>query len=126
MKGYTLIELVIFITIVAISISILIPIATTSQRMVTLTPLTKAQQLAQARMELILGQRYIVGFPNYSDPCNGGSPPSMCTPPTGFTVSSTINNNWNGDTDYNVITVVVSGDGSATLTTLVSDYNEYE
>ena len=125
-KGYTLIELIIFITIVAISISILIPIASISHRMVTLTPLIKAPQLAQARMDLILAQRQMTGFSSSTDPCTGGSPPTMCTAPSGFTVSANIVSSsslCSPTTDCKTITVTVSGDGAATLTSLVDDYD---
>jgi hypothetical protein len=70
-------------------------------------------------MDLILGQRAINGFSSFSDPCPG---PSICTAPSGFTVSSSIANNWNGDTAYKVITVTVSGNGNASLQALVANY----
>lgn len=136
MKGYTLIELIVFILITSFTLTILIPIVNMSTQITTLTPLATGQQLAQARMDLILAQRYMVGFPSYSDPCAGGSPPAMCTAPSGFCVSASIANNWSSDTDYNVITVIAydGGTGSSCtggtqvteLTALVSDYNEYE
>ena len=43
--------------------------------------ITLATQLAQERMELILGQRVADGYSTVvlTDPCVGGAPPAICT-----------------------------------------------
>jgi len=50
-------------------------------RGVTPAQITLATQLAQERMELLLGQRDAGGYSTVAlaDPCVGGSPPAICT-----------------------------------------------
>ena len=122
-QGFSLLELIVFITIIALSTAIVLPIVTALRNEGTISNQTIAQQLGQARMELILEQRYIMGFSPFTDPCVGASPPAACTPPSGFSVSATIVQNWSGSTtEYKVITVNVTGSAAAHLTTLVSNY----
>ena len=121
-SGFTLIELIVFIVIISIAASILFPILLSLRFSGTLPDQTVAQQLARSRMELILEQRIVLGFGGLSDPCSGASPPTICTPPTGYTISAVIANNWSGDTHYQIITVQVSGKAQATLTNLVANY----
>lgn len=118
--GFTLIEVV--VTIIALGIigaTILLPIASSLRNSPVIDQNTVAMQLAEARIELILAQKHIQGFSGYSDPCPG---PAVCTAPSGYTVTANIANNWLGNTNYNEITVTVSGDGDAILTTLVANY----
>lgn len=122
--GFTLIELIVFIVIISIAASILFPIMMSLKYSGTLPDQTVAQQLARARMELILERRNMLGFQSTSDPCNDATPPaSGCAVPTDFAVSSSIATNWNGDTNYRVITVQVTGKAQATLTDLVANYD---
>jgi type II secretory pathway pseudopilin PulG len=86
-EGITLIELVVFIIVVAIvavglfkALARSLPIAPTPQQ------ITQANQIAQERMELIVGQKDISGYLPMTDPCVGGTPPAICTP-SGFTVT---------------------------------------
>ena len=118
--GFTLIELIIFTVIAGVLVVGLASVFSASMRGVAEPgQLTQATQIAQERMELILGQRRAVGFAAFTDPCPG-SP--LCTPvPTGFTVNANIAPNWNGDTNYRVITVTVTGPSNATLTALTSN-----
>ncbi len=120
--GFTLIELVIFIAVLATGVGVLIPLITTTRYTHNLNQQTEAMQLAQQRMELILADERIKGFSAFSDPCTGGTPPTICTPPSGYTVEAVIANNWEGDTNYKVITVNVSGAATASLKTLIADY----
>lgn len=121
-NGFTLIELIVFITVVGIAAGILFPVLLSLKYAGTLPSQTISQQLARARLELILENRYLQGFSNFTDPCAGGSPPAVCTPPTDYSVSATITNNWSGDTNYKIITVSVTGAAQTTLTNLVAYY----
>ena len=87
-RGVTLIELIVFIVIMGIAVIALLSMyravlphgATPSQ-------ITLATELAQERMELILGQRAASGYSPLVDPCAGGTPPVVCTnqyAPTGL------------------------------------------
>lgn len=121
--GFTLIELIVFIVIISIAASILFPILLSLRFSGTLPDQTVAQQLARSRMELILERRFITGFTGLTDPCSDATPPSNCTPPADYAVSTTITDNWNGDANYKVITVAVTGKAQSTLTSLVAAYD---
>lgn len=104
--GFTLIELIIFIVIIGILATGIF--ATFNQVLVNAQNpeiVVKATQLAQGRMNLILGQFKNAGF-NTSDPCGGGGPTSVCSLPSGFSAQSSITNI---STDEKNILVTVTG-----------------
>jgi type II secretory pathway pseudopilin PulG len=93
--GVTLVELVVFIVIVGIAAFALVgSFGSLLPRSPTAAQLTQAMQLAQERMELILGQRDVQGYNNNNntvdfDPCKrGGTLPDVCTNTFGYTVDS--------------------------------------
>jgi Tfp pilus assembly protein PilE len=123
--GVTLVELIAFIVVVALLATGLIAAFTSSMK--TTPPagdVSQALQLAQERMELILAYKQSRGFNALIDPCTLGSPPTQCTSfPSGFNVpAATIVNNWNGSTEYKVITVNVTGPQTIAVTALVASY----
>lgn len=121
--GHTLIELIIFIIILGfMAVGVLMSFDVAMHKAPDVRYATRAIELAQRRMDFILGQRDIKGFASYNDPCQNGSSSPLCTDPTGYTTSSSIANNWSGNTAFNVITVTVSGLGNASLTELVANY----
>jgi len=129
-SGLSLIELIIFIVIVAIVTSgVLLGFNRMLTGSVTANQLNQAAYLAQQRMELILPQRYQLGFSGFNansfDPCTN-SPTStqpICTViPTGYTVNATLTNNWLGNTNYKLVDVSVNGKGHAQLQALVANY----
>ena len=84
--GVTLIELIAFIVIMGIAaVALLSMYRAVLPHGVTPAQITLATQLAQERMELILGQRAARGYsPVVSlDPCPGAA---ACTPPSGYSV----------------------------------------
>ena len=92
--GISLIELVVFITVVAIlAVGLFKALGRSLPSSPTAQQITQATQIAQERMELIMGQKDRLGFTNFdaahnADPCVGGTPPAICTPPAGFTVTA--------------------------------------
>lgn len=122
-QAFTLIEVIVFIVIISIAAALLFPILMSLKYAGNLPDQTVAQQMAQLQMELAVENRVINGFTYFSDPCTGGSPPTLCTAPTGYSASTSIANNWNGDTNYKVITVTVSGEAQATFKQLVANYD---
>jgi Tfp pilus assembly protein PilV len=81
-RGVTLIELIAFIVIMGISaVALLSMYRAALPRGATPAQITLAAQLAQERMELILGQRAANGYTTgaLADPCVGGTPPAICT-----------------------------------------------
>jgi len=81
-QGVTLVELIAFIVIMGIAVVALLSMyRAVLPRGTTPAQITLATQLAQERMELLLGQRAIYGYSTavLTDPCAGGTPPSICT-----------------------------------------------
>lgn len=121
--GISLIELIISIIVIGIVAGSLLPAFSTAlEGAPEVEYSTQAITYAKERMEIILGQKQIKGFDSFSDPCAGGSPPTVCTDTGDYTITSTIVGNWNGDTNYKMITVGVSGPSSAEIEALVSNY----
>lgn len=121
-RGFTFIELIIFTLIAGTMVGILLPFTLSLRDVHKIDHQTIAILLAQERMELIMLQKKVNGFNGFSDPCAAQTPPSICTQPSGYTVTATIADNWNNDTNYKVITVTTSGNGDAQVTTLVARY----
>ena len=138
-RGLTLIELVVFIVIVGVAaFALLGSFGAMLTRSPSAAQLTQATQLAQERMELILGQRNSPaagrGYNNTVDldPCNVGAP-TVCTSTFGYTVSSAGTGTapaswvqWNGNptTSYKLVTVTVKLGGTtlATRSAVLSNY----
>lgn len=81
-RGVTLIELIAFIVIMGISVTALLSMyRAVLPRGTTPAQITLATQLAQERMELLLGQRDASGYSTVvlADPCTGAAPPAICT-----------------------------------------------
>jgi Tfp pilus assembly protein PilV len=81
-RGVSLIELIAFIVIMGISVTALLSMyRAVLPRGATPEEITLATQLAQERMELILGQRIVDGYSTVvlNDPCVGGPIPAICT-----------------------------------------------
>lgn len=126
-RAFTLIEVVIFIVILSIvGLSILLGMNMSLKGSPDATKNTQSIMLAQQRMELMLGQRYSVGFSGFTDPCGAGPfPDILCGEGAyalGYTISSSITPSWSGNADLTLITVTVTGPDSATLTTIVGNH----
>jgi hypothetical protein len=68
-------------------------------------------------MELIFGRYVAAGFTAVNDPCVGGTPPVICTPPAGYAVAvsgvaAPVAWNANPLTDYKLVTVTVTLSGT--------------
>jgi len=133
LRGFSLVELLVFIVIFGFAAyALLRSFAGVLPRSPTPAQLTQATQLAQERMELILGQRDVRGFSNIVDldPCNVGAP-AVCANAGGYTVVSAGTGAgapvaWNGNptTDYKLVTVTVSLGGTtlAKRSAVLSNY----
>lgn len=119
--GFTLIELIAFIIVIGIAAT---AVFISFNRIVTGSTRPDANQiaidLAERRMELILGNRFIQGFVTFTDPCTGGSPPAVCNTPSGYNVSATITTD--PDPDFKTIEVVTTGMADASVTMRVATY----
>ncbi len=119
--GFSLIEAIVFIVVLGVLLAgLVVAFASPLLRSPDAGRLDLAAELAQQRMELILAQRRATGFAGFTDPCPG---PAICTPPTGYTVTSSIVAGYGSDpTNYKVITVDVSGTSAISTTALVANY----
>jgi hypothetical protein len=135
--GVSLIELIAFIVIMGISVVALLSMyRAVLPHGATPAQITLATQLAQERMELLLGQRDVSGYSTavLTDPCAGGAPPAICTnqfTPTGLysIVVTGVNPplQWSGIStdDYRMLGVKVLGpDGNqlANLSAVIANY----
>jgi prepilin-type N-terminal cleavage/methylation domain-containing protein len=126
-RGFSLVELIAFIVIMGIAaVALLSMYRAVLPHGTTPAEITLATELAQERMELILGQRVAGGYSPLADPCVL-SLAAVCTPTSGYTVSSVIVGGWSGipATSYKEIGVTVLGpDGTqhAKLSAVVADY----
>ena len=120
-NGFSLIEVIIFIVILGVlAAGLAVAFSSPLRNSPEAGRLDLAAELAQQRMELILAQRRATGFAGFTDPCPG---PAICTPPTGYVVTSSIVAGYGGDsTNYKVVTVNVSGTSPVTATALVANY----
>jgi len=130
LRGLTLVETVVFIVIVGVAaFALLRSFGSLLPRSPTGSQLTQASQLAQERMELILGRYAAAGFSAVNDPCVGGTPPAICTLPSGYAVAVSgvaAPVVWNGNpvTNYKLVTVTVSFGGTqlAQENTVLANY----
>ena len=120
-NGFSLIEVIVFIVVLGVlAAGLVVAFSSPLRNSPQAGRLDLAAELAQQRMELILAQRRAVGFAGFTDPCPG---PAICTPPTGYVVTSSIVAGYGGDpTNYKVVTVNVSGTSPVTATALVANY----
>lgn len=128
-RGVTLIELIAFIVIMGISVTALLSMyRAVLPRGTTPAQITLATQLAQERMELLLGQRDARGYSPVTslDPCPG---PAICTPPVGYSVIVSGADSpvvWSGVTStYRQIGVQVLGPDNnqlANLSAVIANY----
>jgi hypothetical protein len=128
-RGVSLIELIAFIVIMGISVIALLSMyRAVLPRGATPAEITLATQLAQERMELILGQRVARGYSPVAslDPCPGAA---ICTPPFGYSVIVSGAGSplvWSGvTTSYRQIGVQVLGPDNnqlAILSAVVANY----
>lgn len=125
--GFSLVELVVFIVVIGIVISgVFTAFSTALQKSPIVNPQTTAIELANARMDIIIDQRHMVGFASFADPCTEGSPPAICTLGiSGYTTTSTISAYTIGsDANYKIIDVLVTGpqNARANMKTFVAAY----
>lgn len=123
--GFSLVELVVFIVVIGIvAVAMIVPMNMASENSANPLYDTIAYELAQERMELILGQRYMATtFSSFADPCATTPTLPVCTF-SGYTVVANIS----AGTAVRTITVSVTGpkigatggaNASATLTATV-------
>lgn len=122
-KGLSLIEAAVFIVIVAVTASALMLPLTLMQQTPEQYQLQRATELAKQRMEVWVQKRRLDGFNSaVSDPCSS-SGSGICQVPGGYTVTTQVSN-WQNNNNIKKLTVTVSGDGNASVSTLIADYDD--
>lgn len=140
MHGVTLIELMVFIVVAGIvAVAMVQAFSGTMRGSYYGKELTQATQLAQQRMEFILGQRRALGYANFSattyDPCALAIAPwpatQTCSAAGSYTVSSA-SSSFAADacgagtgTNCRLINVVVTGPYGDTLTQVTTQVWSY-
>ena len=134
-RGFTLVELIVFIVITGVAaVALFRMFQQTLPGTPTPAQLVQATQLAQERLELIVGQRDASGYgPAELDPCKVGSP-TVCTSTFGYTVSSTGTTlgsevAWNGNPTTGIgafklvsVTVKLGGTTLASTSAVLANY----
>lgn len=123
-QGYSLIELIIFIIILGlIAGTLLVSMNQSLQKSPVISRVATALDLAQQRMDVILGQKQLVGFTSFSDVCLTSAALPFCVSDPDYVISSAVSVGFGINTvDYKVVTVDVSGAASVTLTGLITNY----
>ncbi len=118
--GASLIEAGVFIIVISIIAgSLLIPIMTI-KNMPGQIANSQALELAKGRMEVWIKQKHIQGYSSaQTDPCSSSST-GVCQVLSGFNVN-TSTTTFDSDPDITEITIEVTGDGYATLKTLIAN-----
>jgi len=128
-QGFTLIELIVFIVVLSIgSITLLMALTTVLNGSSVSHNQATATQTAAQCIEWYLAKRVTSasGYTNITTGTfPGGSFPSSCTAPTGFSIStSVVNTTIGGDANYKTITSTVTAGGvrAAELSLLIGSY----
>lgn len=122
-QGFTLIELTIFLVVAGIiGVALMSGVYTSLQQVPANANHDMALSLAQGRLTFIEAQFQYYGFASGSDPCSTTPSLAICSVPSGYTVSSSITNNYTGNSNYKLITVSVSGNGSASVSSMVTNH----
>lgn len=124
-KGFSLIELVIFIVVTSILVSaILLAFVSALTNTPTLIQNTKAILTAKQCAEWFLGQRRLNGLNAIDNTCTDPlTIPSQCTVPNGYTLTGSCRQTTvRSDSNYRLITLTVGGAGSAVLNVLIGQY----
>jgi Tfp pilus assembly protein PilV len=121
-SGFTLIEIVIFIVVTAVIVGTILRAGGTGLLSAADTEnQVTANLLAQQCMEWMLGNRRLNGYTTYTCPSTPGG--TLCASVTGFTVSnSVVCTTLGADSNFKTLVVTVTGDGDATLRTLIANY----
>lgn len=122
--GFSLVEAIVFIVVLGVLLAALVTAFSSSLRTSpTAGQIDLATELVQQRLELIAAQHRAAGFAAMADPCVPGPGPAACSPPAGYTVTSSIAAGFGGDpVNYKVVTVDVTGPWSASGSVLVANY----
>jgi prepilin-type N-terminal cleavage/methylation domain-containing protein len=117
-SGFTMIEVIIFIIVSGILASVAV-----SAMQIFLNNSNNIRQgytaelIARECIEGYIGERNVYGYATFTCPSTTVLP--YCTTQTGYNISvNLVCSTFNTDTNYQTLTVTVSGLGNATLTTL--------
>jgi type II secretory pathway pseudopilin PulG len=123
-SGFTLIELTMFIIITGIlGVTILLAFVYGLNRSPVESQNAIADLAAEQCAEWFMGQRQLNDYSSIT--CTNPNTPGYCTTnmPSGYSiVTSCTATTINGDSNYETLTITVSGKGNATLTFVIGNY----
>ena len=121
-SGFTLVELIIFIVATAILAASLMLAGRTGLFSASSTAdQIQANMLAQQCMEWLLGERLLRGYNTWA--CPSTPTGTLCNSPSGYTVTPSVTcTTLSGNSNFKTLTVTVTGNGQATLRTLIANY----
>ncbi len=123
-RGLSLVELIIFLVILGIlSTGFFLTFRQILLNADQPGEVAIATERAQGRLELILGQKRLLGFSIFDDPCDNGSPSIICTV-TSRILPAALPLGVSGATEATLTVTGQTDDGSVvvTLTTVVGNY----
>ena len=120
--GFTLIEILLLLIVLGLlGSTMVLTFRNTMQQTPTVFKNLIALQTAKQCIEWFSGQRQLNGFASIS--CPSTAVPSFCSAPSGYTLAVSIScTTISSDSNYKTLTVTVSGNGNATLSTLFASY----
>jgi type II secretory pathway pseudopilin PulG len=121
-RGFTLIEVLLLIIVLGLMGSTMVLVfRNATQQSSTLLSNTVALQSARQCMEWFTGQRQLNGYASIT--CPSTTVPSYCSVPSGYSIAVSITcTTISSDASYKTLTVTVSGNGNATLSTIFASY----
>lgn len=122
--GFTLIELIIFIIITTIlGVTIMLAFVYGLNRSPVASQNAIADLAAQQCAEWFIGQKDLNGYSSIS--CTNPNTPSYCSSnmPSGYTITTSCTSTTiSADSNYETMTITVSGQGNATLNFVIGNY----
>jgi type II secretory pathway pseudopilin PulG len=125
LSGFSLIEMTVFIIVLALlTVGVMQLFLFSTRYIATSEQKIIALNLAQARMEIIIGQRQRVGFDQFYDICANSRLP-LCFKNEDYETVSSISKKWKGLNHFKVVNVSVNRKDRigtrVTLTRIVAD-----
>ena len=122
-RGFTLVETTLMLAVLGIIVVSIIKVSNAvAQKTQLSSQLSVAAEIAQSRIEMIVNRKFTASYASVADVCPDAT--SICTLPSGYSVSQAAITNWQNQSDYKQIAVTVTGPNGVQVTysTMVANY----